>query len=57
MINFEKWWLQPKNDQIFDLAGDKECCEETWKAALEWVKSRAIQRLVHVGEIERELEN
>lgn len=58
MKNYEKWW-------------DKECfwridmedytsevyAEKAWRAALEWVKSRSVHRLISVNEIEEELED
>ena len=50
MKAFEKWWKE--EGFYFEY---EAMCEETWKAALEWIKSRSIKRLISVNEIEMEL--
>lgn len=60
MKQFQDWW---KNKSTCDFtcfecySTGLFCTNQGWKAALEWIKSRSVHRLISVNEIEEELKD
>jgi len=38
MIEFEKWWKEKIKERSFPRCVARQPCEDTWKAALEWIQ-------------------